>query len=245
LLSLIEEKRTLQMEIIDKSSDIYQFTIFLIFLIALIFFVYMYWYANALQKSTKEKERVKRASEINALKLDKVTLAKDKALLENQRLEMEQAARTEKNLRLEQEVSLRNKELTTSTILISQQKKTLEDINTKLSEMKIAESGNKEILKNIKKIIRNNTSIEDDWANFKKHFEQVYPDFFENLSSRFSNLTQNDLRHCAYIRMQLNTKEIARLLNINPTSVQISRVRLKKKLNIGKEIDLRQFIMEI
>ncbi|MBK8505824.1 MAG: hypothetical protein IPL46_28700 [Saprospiraceae bacterium] len=59
----------------------------------------------------------------------------------------------------------------------------------------------------------------------------------------FPNLTQNDLRHCAYIRMRLSTKEIAELMNVNPTSVQIARVRLKKKMGLPEEIDLRNHII--
>lgn len=61
----------------------------------------------------------------------------------------------------------------------------------------------------------------------------------------FQDLSQNDLRHCAYIRMGMSTKEIARLFNINPTSVQINRVRLKKKLKLGPAEDLIHYIAHL
>lgn len=75
------------------------------------------------------------------------------------------------------------------------------------------------------------------------YFNQVHHGFIERLNQNFPSLTNHDLRHCSYIRMNLSTKEISRLLNINPTSVQKSRVRLKKKLNLGQDEDLYEFLL--
>ena len=77
------------------------------------------------------------------------------------------------------------------------------------------------------------------------HFEEVHPRFFQALTQRTPGLSLTDIRHCAYIRLDLDTKEIARLLNIAPTSVQIARVRLKKKLELDRTQDLKEFIRSI
>ena len=93
------------------------------------------------------------------------------------------------------------------------------------------------------KLSSNFFNPEKEWQVTKAHFEAVYHDFFKNLKSAFPVLTQYDLRHCAYIKLSHSTKEIARLLGVEPTSVQKSRVRLKKKLNLSKSDDLYGFIM--
>ena len=168
-------------------------------------------------------------------------LALEKAELEKDRLEAEQIARKEKTLRLEQEMILKNKELTTTALLVNQHQEVLNQLKKQLETFK--DSANQPTLKQAQQLIRNNLSITEDWGQFKNHFDQVHPDFFQKLSEQFPNLSQNDIRHCAYIRMRMSTKEIARMFNIAATSVQISRVRMKKKMKLGKETDLRTFIL--
>jgi len=220
----------------DNSADIYQFTLILTFSIALIFFVYMYYYSLALRKSALEEEKVKQQLLENEIALMKTELEKEQ-------LENERRKKQEQNLILEQEVLLKNKELTTSTLLISQHNTMLKKINSHLNDLE--SDGKKDSIKEIKKLIRSSANLENDWDDFKLHFENVHSDFFVNLGNKHPNLSQTDNRHCAYMRMKLNTKEIARLLNISPTSVQMSRVRLKKKMSLGKETDLRNYILNI
>lgn len=216
--------------------EIYQFTILLIFLVALIFFVYMYWYSLALKKSLIEKETAKHQLQMNSLELEK-------AQIENARLDAEKRAKQEKNLRLEQEMSLKNKELTTSTLLANKHNEVLTQINKRLEELNGSKNKNSTVINQMRKLVRNNISLQNDWEHFKTHFDHVHPDFFENLTANHPQLSQNDIRHCAYMRMRMSTKEIARMFNINPTSVQISRVRIKKKMSLTKEEDLRQYIL--
>ena len=226
------------MELYTKFEDIYQFTIILIFAIALIFFSYMYDYSQELRKSVLEEEKAKQKLLENEIELMK-------ADLENERLEHEERKRREQNLILEQEILLKNKELTTTTLLVNQHNQTLKNISQKLEELKKESSTGKTAVKDINSLIRGSSSMKNDWDTFRIHFEQVHPSFFKILVTKHPILTQTDLRHCAYMRMKLSTKEISRLLNISPTSVQMSRVRLKKKMKLTKEIDLRNYIIQI
>ncbi len=84
-----------------------------------------------------------------------------------------------------------------------------------------------------------------DWQQIKTHFETVHKGFYEKLNQKSSNLTQNELRHCAYIKMNFSTKEIARLMNVKDTSIQRARVRLKKKLGLKKNDSLFAYIRNI
>lgn len=83
---------------------------------------------------------------------------------------------------------------------------------------------------------------EEEWEQLKAHFDNVHSGFFGRLKDKFSALTQSELQHCSYIKLQLPTKEIARMLNIDPKSVQASRYRIKKKMNLPIESDLRGII---
>ncbi|MFK8007394.1 MAG: helix-turn-helix transcriptional regulator [Saprospiraceae bacterium] len=226
------------MELQNNSADIYQFTLILAFSIALIFFIYIYWFSIALRKTALEREKAKQ--QILEKEIDLM-----KSKLEKEQLENERRKRNEENLILEQEILLKNKELTTSTLLINQHNSVLKKISTELDTLKTNSTSSKTPIREIKKLIRSSTNFENNWDDFKLHFENVHPDFFIRLNKMHPNLSQTDSRHCAYIKMKLSTKEIARLMGISATSVQMSRVRLKKKMSLVKEVDLRNYVVNL
>jgi DNA-binding CsgD family transcriptional regulator len=80
---------------------------------------------------------------------------------------------------------------------------------------------------------------------FESYFEEVHADFFERLKDKFPHLSPKDLRLCAYIRMNMSTKEIATLLNISDRGVEISRYRLRKKLELSREVNLSTFLLNL
>lgn len=81
--------------------------------------------------------------------------------------------------------------------------------------------------------INDNLRVENDWEVFKLHFEEVHPAFFKSLKEQFPELTQNNLKLCAYIKIGLTNKEIARILAVEPESIKSAKKRLKKKLSIS------------
>jgi len=88
------------------------------------------------------------------------------------------------------------------------------------------------ILHEIYHQIKNNNRIQNDWEAFKLHFEEVHPVFFDKLKEKYPDLTQNNLKLCAYIKIGFSNKEIASLLNVDSYSVKRAKIRLKKKMNI-------------
>jgi hypothetical protein len=84
-----------------------------------------------------------------------------------------------------------------------------------------------------------------DWVLFSNHIETLCPDFITNLRVLNPSLTANDIKHCACIRLNYDTKETAKFFNVTPTSIQTARVRLKKKLHIPEKIDLREFLVNL
>ena len=224
--------------LVDNTDAIYQFTIILIFATALIFFVAMYWYSTSLEKTIVEREQTKQSLKINTLELQQTQM-------QNEILEAEKNTRIERNLRLQQEIDLKNKELVSSTLLLNEKRKVMAEIGELVHKIELSRTDSRSQLTSLRRKLKTHTSTEHQWDTFRLHFEKVYPEFFSTLRLEHPKLTQNDVRHCAYMRMQLSTKEIAQLLGINPTSVQISRVRLKKKLNLPSSSDLRDYILKL
>lgn len=85
--------------------------------------------------------------------------------------------------------------------------------------------------------------MDDNWEQFAHHFDNVHTDFLLVLKNRYPTLTANELKLCAYVRMNLSSKEIAQLMNISIRGVEIGRYRLRKKLGLPKEMNLFEFLL--
>ncbi|HRI47961.1 MAG TPA: hypothetical protein PK559_12720, partial [Ignavibacteriaceae bacterium] len=102
--------------------------------------------------------------------------------------------------------------------------------------------------KSIKKIISSiNDVVHKDatWNQFEEQFIKIHPDFFKKLTEKYPNLTANELKLCAYHKMNLGTKDIALLTALSVRSIQTSRYRLRKKINIPNESSFQEFINEL
>ncbi len=99
-------------------------------------------------------------------------------------------------------------------------------------------------IKKMERIIKESLGHHNvEWENAAQNLKLTQQGFFMALKEKYPCLTPNDLRLCAYLRLNLSTKEIARLLNISPRGVEISRHRLRKKLNLPKDEHLFDFLM--
>ena len=140
----------------------------------------------------------------------------------------------------------KDRELFSYLMSISQKNETLQYIRNNLRKIR---SGNSEpsgeTLDQMIAHIDDSLFSTETWDNFRLHFEKLHPDFFERLASQFPSLTAKDMKLCAYLRLQLATKEIAVLLNITPQSAEISRVRLRKKMKLPRKTSLTEYISRI
>jgi ligand-binding sensor domain-containing protein/DNA-binding CsgD family transcriptional regulator len=99
-------------------------------------------------------------------------------------------------------------------------------------------------LRNMEKIITEGLDTQtEDWKNAMNSLKLSQQGFFKKLKEQFPNLTPNDLRLCSYLRMNFTTKEIARLLNNSTRAVEISRYRLRKKMNLKHDVNLTEYLM--
>ncbi|MFZ5970814.1 MAG: tetratricopeptide repeat protein [Bacteroidota bacterium] len=147
---------------------------------------------------------------------------------------------------LKKELDYKNRELTSYTVNFIQKSKLMEEMKETLSTLKEtpAHEVSKKIVE-INKIIDSNYQVDKEWEDFRRHFEKVHPDFFDQLKLRFPDLTGNDLKLCALLKLNMNMKESAKILGISPDSVKTARYRLRKKLNLAKEEALFDFMFNI
>ncbi|MDC0177460.1 hypothetical protein OAJ14_04840 [Polaribacter sp.] len=138
-------------------------------------------------------------------------------------------------------IELKNKELATSVIKLIEKDAFIDKLKEKLSK------GNGDIKRSEAKQIINSISVNnlENWNEFETRFVSINKRFYTKLTRKFPELTANDQRLCALIKLNFSSKEIAKLLNMSNESVHTTRSRLRKKLNITREINLKQFIASI
>ena len=138
------------------------------------------------------------------------------------------------------ELEYKNKEVVNFALHIVEKNDFLEQL-----QKTIAESDKPQNFQQINKLIVQNLSTEKDRKEFKANVENVNEAFFLKLEEKFPKLTKNEKRLCALLRLNLSSKEIANVQNISPSSVNINRHRLRKKLNIPEEENLSEFLNKV
>jgi DNA-binding CsgD family transcriptional regulator len=152
-----------------------------------------------------------------------------------------------KNEKLESEIEFKNSELASSAMSLVQKKEFILKVKDELQ--RINKSG-KDVVEavEIKKILRllsEEKKVNEEWEQFSIHFNKVHADFLTVIKERYPSINQQELKLSAYLIMNLSSKEIAQLMAISVRGVEISRYRLRKKLQIPTEINLFEFLFDI
>ncbi|MCH7412306.1 hypothetical protein MM213_02325 [Belliella sp. R4-6] len=151
-----------------------------------------------------------------------------------------------KQEKLQSELDFKNKELASNTLHLLHKGEILEKIKSDIhSIIEVSEEQEKNrLLKKLHRLIDQEGKLDEDWDNFTQHFDQVNGDFLKRLRDTFPNITTKDQKLCAFLKMNLTSKEIAQLLNISVRGVEVSRYRLRKKLELEQETNLTEFLMD-
>ena len=174
---------------------------------------------------------MKKNREIQLIKIEMANREIEQKRAENARLSEELEKKKQDSLNFGLDISRKNKFFKT---LKDEMKKA---INAGEQDQKVA-------LKNLYFILQNHTRINDDLSLFQQNIENVNQEFFTKLTKQFPNLTQLEISLCGMIKIGLSIKEISAIRNVSPKSVEMSRYRLRKKLNLPKDIDLTRFLKE-
>jgi DNA-binding CsgD family transcriptional regulator len=146
---------------------------------------------------------------------------------------------------MQQEIFEKDKEIAVSTIRLTQNDLLVSNLHEKLSSLKTVDN---EINKNeINQLVQNLNTFRKDtfWTEFEYYFEQMHNGFFSKINKEYPKLTENDKRLCAFLKLGMTSKEIANLTHRNYKSIEVLRVRLRKKLGIEKERTLKEFLNSI
>ncbi|WP_405606958.1 triple tyrosine motif-containing protein [Polaribacter sp. Asnod1-A03] len=144
-----------------------------------------------------------------------------------------------KNEKLNQDIESKNRELAISTMSIVKKNELLRKIKKELKNVK-----DNEDVESAVNLIENNLNNNKDWKFFKQAFNNADKDFMDKIKAMHPELTSNDLKFCAYLRLNLSSKEIAPLLNISTKSVETKRYRLRKKMNLQHDESLVGYILK-
>lgn len=201
--------------------------IYLIVLLALLWFLYFY----LKRKYQKRHER---------LRLEQEEIQKREIELRENQINL-----LEKE-KLETELTLKSKELAQSTMTIINKNEILSQLRDELNDqkLKLGSQYPKKYFDKLMSVINENLSSEDDWNRFQSNFDMIHQNFFRHLHRDFPELTPNDLRFCAYLRLNLTSKDIANLMNITIKGVEVARYRIRKKINLASSKSLAEFMIE-
>ena len=139
-----------------------------------------------------------------------------------------------------------NNLLAASTMNLVVKNEFIESIKEELKELRQKEIKHeaKQAVEKIVKEIDITLRIQEDWKQFEYHFDKVHGGFLNRLRNNYPDLSPNEQKLCAFLRLNLNTKEIANLLSISLRGVEVARYRLRKKLELEKGQNLSKFILE-
>lgn len=207
------------------------YLVYVLLFLTLIYLLYRWQSRLFLRQEKKHEEEQKRLQYLHQLELEK----SEKEIVKL------------RNEKLESEIEHKNTELASSAMHLVQKGELLANIREELMRLKkgVNGEGSPDEYKKMLRILGEENKLDKDWEQFAVHFDKVHSDFLRTLKHHYPTLSAHELKLCAYLRMNLSSKEIAQLENISTRGVEISRYRLRKKLKIPTETNLFDFLMEL
>jgi DNA-binding CsgD family transcriptional regulator len=222
------------------------YSLYLLLAGALLYSMYRWQKKKFTAQQKRHEEESNRLKYLNQLQAEKHE-EEQKQLMYLHQLELE---RNEKELirlrneKLESEIKLKDTELASTTFNLIQKGEMLVKVKEEFVRMKRTSELDQES-EDYKKILRmlGDDKMKKNWDQFALHFDKVHSNFLVTLKKHYPNLTPSELKLCAYLRMNLSSKEMAQIMNITIKSVELARYRLRKKLQLQPEVNLFNFLL--
>lgn len=211
--------------------SIWAYLVYSILILGVIFYFYYAQHQRYLQAMLHHQEEQERLKYLHDLEMQ--NSERELVQLRNEKLQRELA---EKN----QELASNSLNLVHKEEVLAHLKENLQKVNTQ-NDIEFATNEIKRLLKKLGE----EEKKRETWEQFAVHFDLVHANFIKELIQQYPNLSPNEVKLCTYLRMNLSSKEIAQLMNISVRGVEISRYRLRKKLNLNKEENLFHFLFRI
>ena len=177
---------------------------------------------------------------------DRLKAEQDEILRQEAEVNEKQIVRLQTE-KLQAELASKNRELANSAMSLVYKNELLQKLSNEITKLK-DENGKKlseDQTRKIQKVINDGMNDDRDWHLFENSFNEAHESFFKKLKVQHPDLVPNDLKLCAYLRMNMSSKEMSSLLNISLRGVEIRRYRLRKKLEVPHDKNLTEFLMEL
>jgi DNA-binding CsgD family transcriptional regulator len=170
-----------------------------------------------------------------------------RVFVQKEKILIDEKEKTDLRLKLQQEfLESKQRELTLSVLHLETKNELLLALKKSINDLQTTDRETNAKLKLLTRQVDNSLEADNDFDKFRIHFEKVHPSFFSRLQAKaVGGLSTLDMKYCAFMRMQLDTKEIANLLNIEPASIRTAKYRLRQKLNLEKDEDLQEYLLRI
>jgi DNA-binding CsgD family transcriptional regulator/ligand-binding sensor domain-containing protein len=146
--------------------------------------------------------------------------------------------------KLKTEINLKNDQLTTVTMHLMNTTDLLQTVRDKIQSLKKQDNDGAE-MENVVKLIDDKISDQNSWDQFAYHFDQVHSGYLKKLSESNVNLSPREIKLASFLRMNMSSKEISKLLNISDRGVELARYRLRKKLNLSRDQNLVEYLIDL
>lgn len=234
IYDVVSEEAVFRFEVLPPwYRTIWAYILYLILYSVVIYLIIKY------QKSVAERDRQQLI--LNQEK----ELLRSRAELNEQRLTMEQQNMTIVRENLQTTINLKNAKVASNTVNLIHLNEILLSIKDLIGQMdkKNDANVNFSLLTKINKLIDHELQGDKHWNEFEEIFNQLHDNFMQRLKTSYPELTPRDMRLCAYLRMNFNTKEIAPLLGISVRGVEDTRYRIRKKLQLPSDANITEFIL--
>lgn len=208
-----------KLKLISAQQEVSRLTNYLLgslLALLIIVFVFLYYFLKRINKRDKQLLRTKEAL---------VTLMEEQKVLKEQQFQ--------------NDLEHKESQLSAITLQILEKNQLVEEIKTILNKKEPSTE------RDLKKLVSKYTIQDHNWKDFDHYFESVNKHFYTRLKQNYPEISANDLKICALIKLNLSIKEMAAILNISPDSVKTARHRLRKKLQLSTEDNLTNFILTV
>jgi DNA-binding CsgD family transcriptional regulator len=237
------ERKEKEIQLLEKGAriDSLRRWILLVFVGLVLVIVLGQW-----QKIKTNKRFMEKQNRVMEMEQAMLQMEIDNIKLREQQLESEINNRALQEQFLKRELELLGQTLSGHTLQLIAKNKMLEDIQQSLLEALKAEGVEKnKLLKATTKSIELNFKKDEDWKQFEHFFSQVHGSFYDGLKRILPDISAGEQRLCALLKLNIESKEIARVLGITPDSLRIARYRLRKRLGLEGDQSLSQFLGEL
>ena len=189
---------------------------------------------------------VQRAEEVERQKEEEMRV--QQARYEEEAHEKEMEIVKLRNMTLEADLKHKSQDLADSAMNLIRKNEILIKIKNDVAKVQneISENdGRSKAMKRLQKIqadIRENIAHDDDWRKFEHNFDMVYENYLKRLKKEYPRLTAGDMKLCAYLKMNLSSKDMASMMNMSVRSVEMARYRLRQKMGLVRETNLSEFL---